>query len=120
MESAATSAAEPAFHVEAEGGAPATVAEVQASFKDWLEAFTGEALTGDDSVIENVSGIIATAEAEALDLLGERLHDLLGDLVAAAEETGEDISADYFAAVEGVLAAIDLRLAPFDAEPETE
>lgn len=115
MDSAVSSAAEAAFAHHA--APPAfTVADVQRQFKDWLEAFTGETLTGDESVIANVAGLIATAEPEALDLLGERLHELLADMADAAEETGEDISEDYFAAIEGVISAIGERLPAVDAD----
>jgi hypothetical protein len=101
----------------AHGDSHASVADVQSDFKDWLEAFTGSSLASDESVIEDVAGIIATAEPEALEMLEERVAELLADLAAVAEETGEEISESYFAAMEGVLAAINLRLTP-DTPPD--
>jgi hypothetical protein len=96
---------------------PGSVAEVQEAFALWLEAFTGSTLSSDEAVIEDVAGIIATAEPEALEMLEERVAELLADLAAVAEETGEEITESYFAAMEGVLAAINLRLTP-DTPPD--
>jgi hypothetical protein len=96
---------------------PGYVAEVQQEFALWLEAFTGSKLASDEAVIEDAAGLIATAEPEALEILDERVRDLLADLVAVAEETGEEITESYFAAMEGVLAAINLRLTP-DTPPD--
>lgn len=100
---------------------PGSVAEVQEAFALWLEAFTGSTLSSDEAVIEDViedvAGIIATAEPEALEMLEARVAELLADLAAVAEETGEEITESYFAAMEGVLAAINLRLTP-DTPPD--
>lgn len=97
---------------------PASVTDAQAEFKAWLEAFTGETLTSDESAIDAVSAVIATAEDEALELLGDEIDGHMATIVAVAEQTGEDIDEAYFAAFEGVLSAIDLRLTP--SEPAAE
>lgn len=123
MESAVSSPA-PADAIDAGAldltGEPATVADAQALFKLWLEAFTGETLTGDEAALAAVSAVIATAEDEALELLGDEIDRHMTTLVAVAERTGEDLDEAYFSSLEGVLSAIDLRLTPPDLEAASD